>query len=102
MDAKREGELAAALGEVLRAMATDPAVKRLRMRTRELGANVGDEVAQFRLLVRAAGESPRLNAALEGCGFRDLARFDPRKPAAVHGELVQVFNRFVEDEWADR
>ncbi len=99
MDAKHEAELAAAVGAILTRFEPTPIIKRLKVRLRELGDDVRDEVAQFKQLQRACRESPDLSRAFEAEGFGDLTRVDPRAPDARAGAVIQAFNRFVEARW---
>lgn len=99
MPTEREDRTAAILFRVLRGLADDPAVQRLKVRISELGANVADEVEQFRQLQKACRESEYLAAALRDVGLGDVAAMDPRRVDPETGRLVQAFNRMVEDRW---
>jgi hypothetical protein len=94
-DVNEERALAERLHAALGPLEAQPPVKRLRMRLRELGDNVGDEVRQFRLLQRTCREAPEVAAALAGAGFPGVAEADPMQS----GALVQGFNRMVEARW---
>ncbi len=95
----QEAALAAQLEAVLVQFEAQPIGRRLRVRLRELGDNVRDEVAQFRQLQRACRESPELAAAFVAAGFGDLTTVDPRQPNPVVGAITNAFNRFVEARW---
>ncbi len=94
-----ELEVAKQLYEIFSVFETEPAVKRLRIRLRDLGRNARDEIAQFRVLQKACRESLELAASLGGLGFVDITEADPRKPDEKTGELIQGFNRMIEDFW---
>lgn len=99
MQAPNESAIAALLAEALAPFESDPCVRRLRVRLRELGPNSRDEAAQFRLLQRAARESAEFARSLRDKGFGDITVVDPRSPGPIGGALIQAFNRHVETRW---
>lgn len=94
-----ESAIAALLLEAIAPLEDRPELRRLKLRLRELGPNARDEVAQFRLLQRAARESQDLSKSLGDKGFGDITAVDPRNPGPLGGALVQAFNRLVEARW---
>lgn len=94
-----EEQVAKRLHEVFAVFDKEPAIRRLRVRLRDLGRNANDEVAQFRLLQKACRESDELAAALGGLDYIGIPEVNPRKPDAKSGELIQGFNRMIEDYW---
>jgi hypothetical protein len=101
MDQAAEAQLATLLSALIERHAASPAIKRLRLRVRELGDNDRDEVQQFRQLQKACRELPELAQSLKEAGFGDVAALDPRLPDPKTGALVQAFNRFVEASWEE-
>lgn len=99
MNVPDEAAVAAMLLEVLAPFESQPVVRRLRVRLRDLGDNARDEGAQFRALQRAVRESPELAKAFSDRGFGDVTLVDPRRPGPVGGALIQAFNRLVETRW---
>lgn len=97
-----EEEVATALHAALAKFEATPAIKRLRVRLRELGAHVKDETEQLRQLQKACRESPEIAAALRDAGFGDVATRNARQVDAETGALVQGFNRMVETHWVKR
>ncbi len=94
-----EGELAQILAEILDAHAAEPAVLRLKIRLRDMGTNLRDEVQQFRQLQRACRECDELHAAFAAAGFGGIPERDPFQVDSATGQLVQAFNLFVDDRW---
>ena len=99
MSTPDESELAARVGEILDRHAASPALKRLRVRIRELGNDARDEVAQFKQLQKSLRESPELLEDFVQSGFADLTKANPRAPDAATGAVIQAFNRFIEAHW---
>lgn len=99
MQTPDESSIAALLSEVITPFESQPVIRKLRVRLRELGDNARDEVAQFRQLQRAVRESPALAKAFSDKGFGDLTAVDPRNPGPLGGAVVQAFNRLVEGRW---
>lgn len=101
MDQPDERAVASMLADVLGPFESQPVGRRLRTRLRDLGDDVRDETAQFKLLQRAVTESPELAKALHDKGFGDITKVDLRRPGPVGGALVQAFNRLVETRWEE-
>ena len=98
-DTRTEIELAAVLDEVIEQFTEPGTLRRLKRRVRELGAEVRDEVQQFRLLQRACDESRDLGRALATSGLGIVASMDTRRVSPETGRLIQAFNRLVEEKW---
>jgi hypothetical protein len=91
-----------ALTRVLTERQDTPAVKRLRLRIRELGENAHDEVKQLDQLRKACREDPALAAALLAAGLPDLAAASGPRISPELGAVVQAFNTVVEEVWSRR
>jgi hypothetical protein len=89
------------LARVLSERQDTPAIKRLRLRVRELGDNARDELAQFELLRKACREDPALGEALTGAGLPDLTGAGAQLTGAL-GAVVQAFNTVIEEVWSRR
>ncbi len=89
------------LAAVLLGRQDTPAVKRLRIRVRELGDNARDEVAQFELLRKACREDRELAAAIIAAGLPDLSVSGSVITPEL-GPVVQAFNDVIEEVWSRR
>lgn len=93
--------LARLLHDTIEAAAPLDVRERLRIRLRELGTNVLDEVKQFRQLQKACDESLRLSLALDDAGFGRIDQMDHVRVTPEVGRVVQIFNRMVEEFWEE-
>jgi len=101
MNESTHGSVVETLHQILQQHSDSPAYKRLRIRLREMGKNVQNEPAQFRVLQRACRESSELAAELAEAGLGDLTAMNPLLPDAQTSELIQAFNDMVERYWED-
>jgi len=97
--ARNEHELADQLFDMLGGLDDPKVVARLKLRVRDLGPRIKDEVRQFRQLQKACRESAPLASALEARGFPEVTRMNPARPGPEGGTLIQAFNRMVETRW---
>lgn len=101
MSETNERDLVLGLHTVLGRHIDAPVGRRLRLRLREQGKNVRDEVRQFRLLQRACRESPELAAELAEIGLEGVATWPVMPPDPRTGAAIQAFNTLVEELWED-
>lgn len=92
-----EEELANVMRNALAPLADAPAMRRMKIRLGDMGDNVLDEVQQFRQLQKFARMEPDLNNALIAAGLPDVTTLSVLPPTPEVGQLVQAFNRLVED-----
>jgi hypothetical protein len=86
---------------ILESHKDEPVYKRIRMRLREMGKNVSNEQAQFRVLQRACRESAELDAQLTEAGFAGVAMMNTIVPEPQTAALIQAFNGMVERYYED-
>ena len=89
------------LHDILESHADEPVYKILRMRLREMGKNVTNEQAQFRILQKACRESPELDAQLTLAGFPGIPMMNTIVPEPQTAALIQAFNGMVERYYED-
>ncbi len=89
------------LHSILESHKDEPVYKRLRMRLREMGKNVTNEQAQFRVLQKACREDAGLNAQLTEAGFPDIPMMNTIVPQPQTAALIQAFNGMVERYYED-
>ena len=89
------------LHDILEAHKDEPFYKRMRMRLRDMGKNVSNEQAQFRVLQRACRESAELDAELTQAGFPSVATMNTILPEPQTAALIQAFNGTVERYYED-
>jgi len=89
------------LHDILESRSDEPVYKLLRMRLREMGKNVTNEQAQFRILQRACRESAELDAQLTEIGFSGIATMNTIVPEPQTAALIQAFNGMVERYYED-
>ncbi len=89
------------LHDILESFSDEPVYKRLRMRLREMGKNVTNEQAQFRILQRACRESAELEARLAEAGFPGIPMMNTIVPEPQTAALIQSFNAMVERYYED-
>ncbi len=99
MSKQTEEQLAEAMALVLIGRKDTPAIKRLKLRIRDLGRNVRDEVRQFRQLQKACRKDAELAAALAAVGAADLPDRNTVTPSEETGKIIQAFNRMLETHW---
>jgi hypothetical protein len=88
--------LSETLHGILESHKDEPVYKILRMRLRDMGKNVSNEQAQFRILQKACRESTELDAELTEAGFPGVAMMNTIVPEPQTAALIQAFNTMVE------
>jgi hypothetical protein len=68
----------------------------MRVWLHDLGKNVRDEQAQFRVLQKACRVSPELADSMRAAGLGEAIDGDLFQPSPLKGAVIQGFNRMVE------
>jgi hypothetical protein len=101
MPKQTKEQLAEVMALIFEGRGDSPAVRRLKLRIRDLGDNAKDEVAQFRQLQKACREDPELAEALAAVKITDLPTRDVVRPDETTGRYIQAFNHMLETRWEE-
>jgi hypothetical protein len=101
MPKQTKKQLSEVMALILEGRDQTPAIKRLKLRLRDLGPNAKDEVHQFRQLQKACREDPELAAALADVKITDLPTRNTLRPDQDTGRFIQAFNHFLETHWEE-
>ena len=101
MNESSSGSVVESLHQILQQHSDEPVYKKLRLRLREMGKNVQNEPAQFRVLQRACRESSELAGELTEAGFGEIPAMSTLTPDTPTADLIQAFNAMVERYWED-
>jgi len=101
MPKQTKEQLAEVMALIFAMRADSPAIRKLKLRIRDLGGNAKDEVAQFRQLQKACREDAELVAALAAVKITDIPTRNTLRPDEDTGRFIQAFNHMLETRWED-
>ena len=99
MPKQTKEQLAEVMALIFEGRADSPAVRKLKLRIRDLGDNNKDEVVQFRQLQKACREDPELAGALASVNITDIPTRNVLRPDEDTGRYIQAFNHMLETRW---